>query len=81
MATPAGPVHTLFSAEHLSTLVRDVLPPATDHKFTVVGTIDLTGAQAVARFTSVGGTWQLEGAYRHTWAGDNQATAKVLFTL
>lgn len=70
----------LFSPDALQKIVTDMLPPPEQAQLAIVGTVDKTGAQIVAGFTSKGGAWALTGAYRHEWAtGDDQVTAKLMF--
>lgn len=74
---------TIFNADQLATLVSTIpndLPEG--HANAIVGGVDQTGAQVVVGFQrdALKGTWQAQGAYRHTWAGDNQVGAKLIYS-
>lgn len=75
---------TLFSQDQLDKLVADTIPAdlPEGHTSAIVGTVDQTGAQVVIGFKkdAVGGTWQAQGAFEHTWAGDNQVGAKLIYS-
>ena len=74
---------SLFGPGQLAKLVRETLPPpGGDHTLAAVGTVDASGVQIVANFTKPAGaaTWTFQGAYRHTWTGDDAVTASVIFT-
>jgi hypothetical protein len=70
---------TIFSPEQLNKLVADTLPPASEHRIAVVGTVDRNGTQVVAGFTSESGNWRFEGAYRHEWTGDDSVAGRIMF--
>lgn len=73
----------IFGPEQLAAIIRDTLPPANeDHSLAVVLAPDQTGATFAVGFTKTdnhGGQWELDAAYRHTWAGDNIVGGKLVY--
>lgn len=70
---------TYFSQDQLKKSVEKILPadPGVGEKV-IVGTVDSTGVQVVAAFKFKDGKWELQGAARHDWSGDNTLGAKVI---
>ena len=73
---------TVFSNEQLAKLVNETIPatlPA-DHKNALVGTVDVNGVQVVVgmRRETTHATWEITGAFQHTWTGDNRVGAKMV---
>lgn len=69
-----------FSPDAMSRLIAETLPAAETHHVAIVGSVDQTGAQVVAGFTSTDGKWSASGAYRHDWTtGDNAGVATVIY--
>lgn len=72
---------SIFSPEELAQIVRDTLPPAPKgHRIVVVGTVDATGAPVVAGFRSTAGAWEFTAAYHHDWTGEDDVSARVIYT-
>ncbi len=73
----------IFSPEALAKIVNDTIPaeqPGDTHNFVLVGGVDQTGAQIVARFEKARGKWTLDAdaVWHHNWTGDNTVGAQVL---
>ena len=75
---------SIFGPEELKKIVTETLPqddPQDQHNFALVGGIDQTGAQVVARFKrNHKDKWELEAdaAWHHDWSGDDKVGAQVL---
>ncbi len=74
---------TIFSPDQLKEIVTKTIPaddPKDHHNFVLVGGIDQTGSQVVARFEKKHDTWTLDAdaVWEHQWAGDNKVGAQVL---
>lgn len=69
---------SIFSQEALSKIVAESLPPDPEKNHAIVGTVDQHGAQVVAGFKFKDGKWELQGAARHEWTGEDSVGAKVL---
>lgn len=77
----APPAPNPFAPETLKQLVALTLPPPKGRNIAVVGTVDSSGAQIVAGFSSKDGRWEVTGSYQHDWTtGDNAAAGKLMFT-
>ncbi len=69
----------IFSPESLKKVIDTTLPSdGKPNEKVVVGTVDQHGAQVVASFKFKENKWELQGAARHDWNGDNSVGAKVL---
>lgn len=75
---------SIFSQAALDQLVEQAIPSdlPEGHNSAIVGTVDQEGAQVVIGFNrdAAGGTWEASGAFRHTWAGDNQVGARLIYS-
>jgi hypothetical protein len=74
---------TIFAPDQLKKIVEQTIPasnPQDHHDFVLVGGVDQTGAQVVARFEKKKDKWTLDAdaVWRHNWSGDNQVGAEVL---
>jgi hypothetical protein len=75
---------TIFSPDQLKEIVTKTIPaddPQDHHNFALVGGIDQSGTQVVARFSrNHKDKWTLDAdaVWRHEWAGDNKVGAEVL---
>jgi hypothetical protein len=68
----------IFSTDQLDRLIAKTLPTdAKPGEKVVVGAVDQQGVQVVARFKWKE-HWELQAAWEHDWAGENNAGAKVL---
>jgi flagellar hook assembly protein FlgD len=75
----------MFSNDQLQKLVSETLPVVTSpegHQNALVGTVNDEGVQVVVALkrNTEHASWEVQGGYKHTWDGDNQAGAKVLVT-
>jgi hypothetical protein len=70
---------TIFSQEQLARIVKDTLPSTLpiDKKGVLVGTVDVTGAQVVVGY-NFKNNWQVSGAFKHDWSGNNEVGAKII---
>jgi hypothetical protein len=72
-----------LSEQRLAQIVNQTIPSnlPNGHKNAIVGTVDQNGAQIVAGF-HVGhdNNWEFDGAFQHTWTGDNVGSAKVIYS-
>lgn len=75
---------TIFGPEQLKEIVTKTIPaqdPDDQHNFVVVGGVDQSGSQVVARFErNKKGRWTLDAdaVWRHEWSGENKVGAEVL---
>jgi hypothetical protein len=73
----------LFSPEAIARIVSETIPAVTDpsHRNAIVATVDMTGAQVLARFeydTKHGWLIDTDAIVRHDWGGDTQAGTRVV---
>lgn len=74
---------TIFSPEQLKEIVNKTIPaddPQDSHNFVLVGSIDQTGSQVVARFEKKYNKWVLDtdAVWQHDWSGEDRVGAQVL---
>ncbi len=73
----------IFTNDQLAEAIHKATPQLpNNHTNAIVGSVDATGAQVVIGFQkdTVSGSWQIQGAYRHAWAGDDSASVTVLYS-
>jgi len=71
----------IFGPDQLDAMVKTIPSDLPDgHTNAIVGGVDQNGVQVVAGFKKDVGssTWQAQGAFEHTWAGDNQVGARLI---
>lgn len=71
----------IFSPAALDKIVADTLPTLPEgHTRAIVGGVDQSGAQVVAKFAFRDNKWQVEAAAKHDWSGDNEVGARVILS-
>lgn len=75
---------TIFSPQQLSDIVSSTLAASAvpdGHKNAVIAGVDQDGAHVVAAF-KLGSKdqWEFNGAFEHTWEGDNQVGASLIYS-
>ncbi len=73
---------TIFSTDDLKSLADKALTTVPDgHSNAIVGTVDQSGAQVVV-IAKLGpsNNWDVTGAARHDWSGDNEVGASVIYS-
>lgn len=75
---------TLFSPDQIKSIVNETIAQANippEHKNAVVITADNAGVGVAVRFKmGADNNWQVQGAYRHTSAGDNLVGGDVVYS-
>lgn len=75
------PAVTIFSPQQLQQIVSQTIPQnlPDGHKNAIVGTVDQDGAQVVAGFKlGQNDHWEVTGAFRHQWSGENEVGASII---
>ena len=76
------PKPNIFSQSALHKIVTDTMaetPIPDGHTNAVIGTVDESGAQVVVTVKlGKNDLWQVTGAVRHEWSGDNSVGASVV---